>query len=151
MRRKAVKSVLIFMVAALLIGVGSFAFADTKGEVKQFSGTVSFRYGGGFFLKTGAGEDYKLALGPPWYLDNLGLKIKNGDRVTVSAVEEDGILFVGTLQIGSKTYDIADLEDIYDHPCHGWYGRGPMYGPGRGPGMMRGDWDHRPYGYGWRR
>jgi len=44
MRRKAVKSLIIFMVAALLIGIGSFAFADTRGEVKEFNGTAA-----GFF------------------------------------------------------------------------------------------------------
>jgi len=151
MRRKAVKSLIIFMVAALLIGIGSFAFADTRGEVKEFNGTVSFRYGGGFFLNTDADEEYKLVLGPPWYLDNLGLKLKNGDRVTVQGVYERGILFVGTLKQGSKTYDIANLEDMDKYFCHDRYGRGMMSGPGRGPGMRHGESDDRPYSRGWRK
>jgi len=151
MRRKAVKSLIIFMVAAFLIGIGSFAFADAQGEVKEFNGTVSFRYGGGFFLNTDADGEYKLVLGPPWYLDNLGLKLKNGDRVTVQGVEDDGILFAGTLKKGSKTYDIANLEDMDKYFCHDRYGRGMMSERGRGPGMMHGKWDDRPYSRGWRR
>lgn len=149
MRRKAVKSLIIFMVAAFLIGTGSFAFADTQGEVKEYNGTVSFRYGGGFFLNTDADEEYKLVLGPPWYLDNLGLKLKNGDRVTVQGVDERGVLFAGTLKKGSKTYDIANLEDMDEYFCHGRHNRRMKPGPGQG--MMRGGKDDRQDYPGWRK
>ena len=148
MRRSAVKSLLIIMVAVFMLGLGSVAFADVKSEVKEYIGTVSFRYGGGFFLTTDTEKEYKLVIGPPWYLDNLGLKIKNGDRITVQAVEDEDILFVGTLKKGSKTFDIANLENFDEYPCHGWYPM--MSGPGRGR-MMHGRWDERPYDRGWRR
>ena len=149
MRRNAVKTLFIVMIAFFMFGLGAVAFGDAASDVKEYSGTVSFRYGGGFFLNTDADEEYRLVLGPPWYLDNLGLKLKNGDRVTIQGVEDDGAIFVGTLRKGSKTFNIADLSDIDDYFCHGMYGM--MQERGRGPGMMPGGWYNQPYTRGWRR
>jgi len=125
MKHKALKLITVFTAVALLVAFGSMAFGDTVGtaEIKEFRGTVSFRYGGGFFLKIDSGEEYRLVMGPPWYQETLGLELKNGDS--------------GSIKKGAKIYDIADLSDFdeyrggfYCHPHGRWGG----YGRGAAPG-----------------
>ena len=150
MRRKVTKLLVVVTVIALFAWLASFAFADneTLGKAKMYSGTVSFRYGAGFVLTTEAGAAYKLMLGPPWYLDDLGLKIKNGDKVTIKGVvdDNDAVLFVGTLKKGAKTYDIANLEGLEDFHrspmmMHGWGIMGRGY---YGRWGSRGNWGWGP-------
>ena len=149
MKTKTLKAVLVVAVLAALFAAGSFAFAQSESGLKEYSGEVSFRYAGGFFLKTAAGEEYKLVLGPPWYLENLGLTLKNGDKVAVKGYDEGyAFLYVVSLTKGAKTYDITDAEQFSDvRPwggyrnfghCPGMGGYGP-YGS-RGRGMRGGRW-----------
>lgn len=146
MKHKTSKILVIFTVVALLLAIGAFAFADTPGEaeIKNYSGTVSFKYGGGFFLKTDTGNEYKLVLGPYWYLKNLGLELKQGDRITVTGIVDDGILFAGKVKKSTRTYEIAELTNFDDFHCPMWgHGFGRWGGPARGyrgeygAGMMR--------------
>jgi len=144
MRRKVTKLLVVVTVMALLSGLASFAFADTRtlGKTKEYGGTVSFNYGAGFVLTTEAGVEYKLVLGPPWYLEDLGLKLKQGDKVTVKGVnDENGVLYVGTVKKGARTYEISDLKHVADYSCHGRFERGMMQRHGRDGGKfgMRND------------
>lgn len=145
MRRKII---IIFTSLALLMVVGTFVFADTQTEVKELSGQVAFEYYGGYLLKANSGTEYKLVLGPYWYLENLGLKLVNGDKVTVKGVDAGyGLFYVATLKKGAKTYNITDLDRLKDlqnsdgMPYHMPYGMpyGRAYGMpyGRPFGRMR--------------
>ena len=146
MRRRKKLLLTIITAAILILAAASFVFADyiqNAKSVKNVSGTVTFRYGGGFFLKSADGKEYKLVVGPYWYLEDLGLKLKVGDRVTVNgALDQDkNILFVSTLKKGSRTYQIADPDKVVDGSfCHGhgekFMGR---RGHSRGRGMMNDD------------
>ena len=110
MRRRII---IISTSIVLLMAIGAFVFADTQAEVKELSGKVSFDYYGGYFLKADSGTEYKLVLGPYWYLENLGLKLANGDSVSVKGVDAGySIFYVSTLKKGYKTYNIADLDRI---------------------------------------
>ncbi len=155
MRRKKKLMLTIFTVGILVLAAASFVLADYVANAKPIDnvkGTVVFRYGGGFFLKTDS-KEYKLVVGPPWYLDDLGLKLKNGEAVTVSgAVDEDeGVLFVSTIKKGARTYKIADPDKVTDFSfanthrrgfigrCGGnrYDGRGQMMEKGEGRGHGR--------------
>jgi hypothetical protein len=146
MSKKTLRAVVVAASLVFLFAAGSFAFAQSEGGLKEYSGEVSFRYGGGFFLKIASGEEYKLVLGPPWYLENLGLALKNGDKASVKGYNAGyAVLYVVSLTKGAKTYDIADAEQFSDaRPwggyrnfgyCPGMGGYGPYGGHGRG---MRG-------------
>ena len=144
MKTKTLKAVLVVTVLAALFAVGSFAFAQSESGIKEYSGEVSYRYNGGFFLKTAAGEEYKLVLGPPWYLEDLGLALKNGDKVALKGYDGGyAVLYVVSLTKGGKTYDIADAKQFSDAGPWGGYGNAGYcpgmggYGPygGRGRGM----------------
>lgn len=141
MRQKK-RLLLIGATVAFLVLAAAFVFADMDLNLKKVDsvkGTVVFRYGGGFFLKGDDGKEYKLMVGPYWYLDDLGLKLKTGDKVTVSgSVDEDmGVLLVSTLKKGAKTYRIADTEKVFESmPCHRFNERTGM-GRGGYRGRMR--------------
>ncbi len=133
MRRK--KSLLIAVLSLfVVVAFSSFLFADafhSNPELNQFKGTVSFRYGGGYFLETDNGKEYKLVVGPPWYLERLGLSLSNGDSVEViGAVDEDGDeLFVSTIKKDGKAFKISDSFNYSfnngSFECHGPF-RGSM-------------------------
>ena len=132
MSKKTLRAVVVAVSLVFLFAAGSFAFTQSEGGIKEYSGVVSYRYNGGFFLKTASGEEYKLVLGPPWYLENLGLALKNGDKVAVKGYDAGyAVLYVASLTKGSKTYDIADPEQFSDARSYPGY---PYYG-GRGRGM----------------
>ncbi len=150
------------IVAALLVlGVLSMAvlpvYADPWdeefGELKEISGEVSFKRPGGYFLTTDSGEEYKLVMGPPWHLDNLGLELKKGDKLTVKGYEQRSIILVTSVIKGKDEYEVATAEDLTRFHCFG-PGPGPrgmMHGRGYGPHMgWRGD--RQGYGpdWGWR-
>jgi len=149
MSKKALRAVMGVVSFVFLIAAGSFAFAQSEGGLKEYSGEASFKYGGGFFLKTGSGEEYKLVLGPPWYLENLGLTLRNGDKVAVKGYDDGyGVLYVVSLTKGAKTYDIADDEQFADvrsykgnqyyRDCPGMRGYGSFRGRERGMRGYRG-------------
>lgn len=149
MKTKTLRAVLVVAVLAALFAAGSFAFAQSESGIKEYTGEVSFRYAGGFFLKTAAGEEYKLVLGPPWYLENLGLSLKNGDKVALKGYDAGyAVLYVVSLTKGGKTYEIADARQFSDaRPWSGYGDRGycpGMGGYGRrgggGRGMRGGRW-----------
>jgi len=146
MNKKTLRVVAVAVSLVFLFAAGSFAFAQSEGELKEYSGEASFKYRGGFFLKAASGEEYKLVLGPPWYLENLGLTLKNGDRVTVKGYDDGyGVLYAVSLTKGAKTYDIADADQFADvrsykgnpyyRDCPGRHGRGSFSGR---EGWMRG-------------
>lgn len=124
MRRRKKLLVTTITAAILILAAASFVFADfmqNSKPINDVSGTVTFRYGGGYFLKAENGKEYKLVVGPYWYLDQLGLKLKVGDKITVDGAldENDNVLFVSTLKKGARTYQIADPDKVLDDSyCH---------------------------------
>jgi hypothetical protein len=131
MRRKSIFTAALVLIAGLLFASGMNLFAHYEGfnfEEKQstVSGTVSFKRPGGYFLETDSGKEYKLAMGPVWHLENMGLELKVKDRITVTGFKgEDEVILVTSIDKGGKTYELAESDDFY-----------PGYGYGMGPGMM---------------
>ena len=125
MRRRKKLLVATITAVILVLAAVSFVFADfvqNSKPINNVTGTVTFRYGGGYFLKTTDGKEYKLVVGPHWYLEDLGLELKVGDKVTVDGAldSEQNILFVSNLKKGVRTYKIADPEKVLDNSyCHG--------------------------------
>jgi len=73
------------------------------------------------------------------YLDDLGIKLKQGDKISVNGVgdNDENTIFVGTIKKGLKTYKIADLENLDEFHYHLFrYGR---QGRSHGFGMIRGN------------
>jgi hypothetical protein len=136
----------IVVVLGLILAAGTVLFAhgwgtDPDGKVDTLTGTVSFKRPGGFFLKTDDAEEYKLGLGPIWYLDNLGLELRQGDRIEVTGyTEEDDFILVTSVEKNGETYVLADSQDFEDS----YYGHGHMMGGS----MMHG---YAPRGYRGRR
>ena len=125
MRRKKKLLVTTITAAILILAAVSFVFADfvqNSKPINNISGTVTFRYGGGYFLKTTDGKEYKLIVGPYWYLQELGLNLKVGDKIIVDGAldQNQNILFVSTLKKGTRSYQIADPDKVLDDSyCHG--------------------------------
>ena len=152
MKRKA----LTVLATLFVVGVVAMAvlpvYADPwdgkLGELKEFSGEVSFKRPGGLFLKTASGEDYKLVMGSPWYLEFIGLELRKGDRITVKGYEPDrGIILVTSVKKGKEEFEIAKAEDFKQFQD---YGTGPGYGPGpRKGGMMGRSYGRGGYGRGY--
>lgn len=142
---KATKTLVVLTVFIMVLSIGSLGFShlEDNQELKEITGTVSTKLPGGYYLKTDSGDEYKLALGPPWFLDSISLKLKNGDQVSVKGFDNGyDVILVSSLTRGGKTYDIFDPDSISeygDHGCPGMTGHGMM-----GPGMMgpdyRGKW-----------
>ncbi|MFW6138506.1 MAG: hypothetical protein ACOC7U_04965 [Spirochaetota bacterium] len=126
-KRKAVITV-VAAAAVMMLALGGFAFAHggENEEQVELSGSVALRTPGGVFLKLSDGTEYKLALGPWWRLEEMGLELKDGDRITVTGYAEDEVVFVSSLNKGQETYKIADLEDLAScpHYGHGMRGKG---------------------------
>lgn len=155
MKRNILRIVPVATALAVVMALSSVAFADPDDtgslrELKEISGTVSFKRPGGFFLKTASGEEYKLVLGPIWHLDNIGLELKDGEKISADGYEEAySIFFVTSVKKGAETYAIADADEY--HPCDhgpyagkrgGWHGHGGRHhghyrGRGRRPGGYR--------------
>lgn len=142
---KATKTLVVLTVFIMVLSIGSLGFShlEDNQELKEITGTVSTKLPGGYYLKTDSGDEYKLALGPPWFLDSISLKLKNGDQVSVKGFDNGyDVILVSSITRGGKTYDIFDPDSISeygDHGCPGMTGHGMM-----GPGMMgpdyRGKW-----------
>lgn len=160
MKRKALTVVATLVVVGVMAMAVLPVYADPwdgkLGDLKEFSGEVSFKRPGGFFLTTASGEEYKLAMGSPWYLNFLGLELRKGDRITVKGYEpESGLILVTSIRKGKDEYEIAKAEDFGQFR---YYGPGPGYGPGSRRGGMMGGWygrrgDDRRFGpdkWGWR-
>jgi hypothetical protein len=146
MKAKAVKTLVVLTVLALVMGISSIGFShdDFDQELKEVSGTISLKLPGGYYLKTSSGDEYRLMVGPPWFLEEIGLDLNNRDRVTVKGFDDEhnGIM-VTSITKGTKSYDIFDADTLSEYGRHGCYGprgggRHGMWGYGR-----HGDWDKR--------
>lgn len=142
MKRKALTIVATLVVVGVMAMAVLPVYADPwdgkLGELKEFSGEVSFKRPGGFFLTTASGEEYKLAMGSPWYLEFLGLELRKGDRITVKGYEPDrGLILVTSVKKGREEFEIAKTEDFKQFQ---YYGPGPWYGPGPRRGDRMGRW-----------
>ena len=155
MKRNILRTVLVASVLAMVMALSSVAFAnpdetESSRKIKEISGTVTFKRPGGFFLKTASGDEYKLVLGPIWHLDNIGLELKNGEKISAEGYEDTySIFFVTSIKKGAETYVIAgaDAYDLSDYGPyagmhrgrHGHGGRHHDHYPGRGrrPGGYR--------------
>ena len=166
---KATKTLVVLTVFIMVLSIGSLGFShlEDNQELKEITGTVSTKLPGGYYLKTDSGDEYKLALGPPWFLDSISLKLKNGDQVSVKGFDNGyDVIIVSSITRGGKTYDIFDPDSISEYGDHGCPGMmGPDYRGKWGKsgnyrrGMMnsrfnygdrRGFMNNRPYsGRGW--
>ena len=158
---KATKTLVVLTVFIMVLSIGSLGFShfEDNQELKEITGTVSTKLPGGYYLKTDSGDEYKLALGPPWFLDSISLKLKNGDQVSVKGFDNGyDVILVSSITRGGKTYDIFDPDSISeygDHGCPGMTGHG-MMGPdyrgkwGKSGNYRRGMMDG-PFNYGDRR
>jgi hypothetical protein len=140
MRRISFFTVAMVLIAGLVFASGMNLFAHYEGfnfEEKQstVSGTVSFKRPGGYFLETDSGKEYKLAMGPVWHLENMGLELKVRDRIMVTGFKgEDEVILVTSIEKGGKTYELAESDDPDDfYPGYGYgMGQGRMYDRGYG-------------------
>jgi hypothetical protein len=152
--------VAVAVIAALMIGAGSAAFAhpvnvEDLEKVERMSGSISFKRAGGFTLTTSGGQKYKLAMPPVLFLEETGMSITASDRVSVSGYQlEDTVILVTEVRKGSKTYTILtdEMLDVMSSRSQGRRGqfnegrfdrmgrRGPVHGPmhGQGSGQGRG-------------
>jgi hypothetical protein len=134
MKRKTLIPVAVIVVLSFVFTAGLNLFADVQDfdeELSSLTGAVSFKMPGGYFLKTDAGEEYKLGLGPVWRLEDIGLELKQDDRVTVTGFKnDDGFILVTSVKKGLKSYELAEPGDIAS------LNDGPGFGMGRG--MMGG-------------
>jgi hypothetical protein len=116
MKRKSLFVVALIVGLAFTSGVNLFAHGgdyEFEDEQSTVSGTVSFKRPGGYFLQTDAGEEYKLAMGPIWHLDNMGLELKSKDRLTVTGFKgEDDIILVTSVEKDGKTFQLAEAGDL---------------------------------------
>ncbi len=163
---KATKTLVVLTVFIMVLSIGSLGFShfEDNQELKEITGTVSTKLPGGYYLKTDSGDEYKLALGPPWFLDSIDLKLKNGDQVSVKGFDNGyDVILVSSITRGGETYDIFDPDSISeygDYRCPGMKGHGMtdhgMMGPDyrgkwdKGGNYRRGMMNSRPgYGRGW--
>ena len=157
MKAKAVKTLIVLTVFALVIGVGSMGFSDFKfnQEQKEISGTITLKLPGGYYLKTSSGDEYRLMMGPRWFLEDIGLELKNKDRVSVKGFnDEDNAFLVTEITKGTKTYEIFDakaLSENDEYGCGRWDGgrHGMWDYHHRGMWGRRGDYDRGDYGRGY--
>ena len=149
MKAKAVKTLVVLTVMALILGVSSTGFSheNISGESKKVSGEITLKIPGGYYLKQASGEEYRLILGPPWFLQEIGLKLKDGERVSVRG-KDDGynVIVVSSITKGAKTYQIFDAdvlsgEDYYG--CGGMWSNRHHRGWGNGHHRM---WDRESRG-----
>jgi len=146
MKVKSVKTLVVLTVLALVMGISSIGFShdDWDQELKEVSGTVTLKLPGGYYLKTSSGEEYRLMVGPPWFLDEIGLDLNNRDRISVKGFDNGyKIIMVTKITKGTKTYDIFDADKLSEYGGHGcdrgWgNGRHGMRGYGQ-----HGDWNRR--------
>lgn len=140
MKRKSLFTVALVLIVGLVFTSGVSLFAhyedfDFEDEPSTVSGTVSFKKPGGYFLETDVGKEYKLAMGPIWHLDNMGLELKSKERITVTGFKGEGeVIMVTSVKKGGQTYELAESGD-FDDFCMGASYR-------MGPGMMH----NRGYG-----
>ncbi|HEB29966.1 MAG TPA: hypothetical protein ENI15_03710 [Spirochaetes bacterium] len=130
MKAKAVKTLVVLTVLTLVMGISSLGFShfESDQELKEVSGTVTLKLPGGYYLKTSSGDEYRLMLGPSWFLDKIGLDLKNRDRVTVKGFDDGyNVIMVTSITKGTKTYEIFDAEELTEeggHGCGGMMGGG---------------------------
>ena len=148
MKTKAAKTLVVLTVLALVMGISSFTFShdDFDQELKEISGTITLKLPGGYYLKTSSGDEYRLMVGPSWFLEKIGLDLNNRDKVSVKGFDDGnhGIM-VTSITKGTKSYDIFDEDTLSEYGGHGCGGprRGGhhgMWGHGR-----QGDWDNGGY------
>jgi hypothetical protein len=138
MKAKAVKTLVVLTVFVMVLGVSSLGFShfETDQEQKEFSGTITLKLPGGYYLKTSANDEFRLMLGPPWFMEGIGLELKNRDRVSVKGfVDEYNNVLVTTITKGTRTYDIFDADALAEYGDYGCGGR-------------RGGGHHGMWGYG---
>jgi hypothetical protein len=126
------KNYVVFLFAAVFFTIAVFGFAHFEdrdydaSQKLELTGKVDFRAPGGFFLDSDSGKEYKMIVGPMWHLENLGLELKSGDKVSVTGYEDgEGVLVVTTLKKGLKTYEVYDPQRMFteDFPRYGRRGR----------------------------
>jgi hypothetical protein len=137
MKTTAVKTLVILAVFSLVMGISSLGFShfETDQAQKDLSGTIELKLPGGYYLKTSAGDEYRLMLGPPWFHEEIGLELKNRDRVSVKGFDDGyNTILVTSITKGTKTYEIFDadaLAEYGEHGCGGrWGGHHGMWGNG---------------------
>ena len=131
MKAKAVKTLVVATVLALVMGISSIGFShdEVDLELKEVSGTVTLKLPGGYYLKTSSGEEYRLMVGPPWFLDKIGLDLNNKDRVSVKGYDNGyKVIMVTNITKGTKSYDIFDADELLEY---GEYGCDRGWGKGR--------------------
>jgi hypothetical protein len=158
MKSKKRLAVFVLLIATLALTSGGAAFAhrwnfDDAEEVKKLDGTLQYSQTWGFTLSTSSGDQYRLLLHPNRFLNETEMELGADDRVSVSGYKVDGdTIWVSSVTKGSKTYEIADPNQIEE------YGPGSGYGPyaKNRSGNMRdngrrqggGDWNN-DYGHCW--
>ena len=63
--------------------------------------------------------------GPPWFLEKIGLELKNDERVSVKGIDDGyNVFLVSSITKGTKTYEIFDADALSEE---GGYGCGGMW------------------------
>jgi hypothetical protein len=154
MKTKSVKTLVVLTVFAVIIGGSSLGFShfETDQKQKELSGTISLKLPGGYYLKTSAGDEYRLMLGPPWFLEEIGLDLNNRDRVSVTGYDDGyNVILVTSLTKGTKTYEIFDAETLAEYGGHGCGGRRGGGHHGMWGNGQQGRWDRRGnFNRGWK-
>jgi hypothetical protein len=156
MKAKTVKAMVVLTVLAVIMGISSMGFSHSEaaGEIKEVSGEILLKLPGGYYLKPASGDEYRLMLGPPWFLEEIGLDLKNGEKVSVEGMDDGyNIILVSSITKGTKTYEIFDADAVSgdgDYGCgrmssndhHRGWGNGyhGMWGPN-----SRGLWNRSGY------
>lgn len=170
--KSATKITAILSAALALVLAGSLAFAHYpgrdlvgSGELTELEGTLS-GIGSAWTLEVSEGT-YLLHLGNPFYLEDQGVELAEGKRITVQGYLSGEDLVAARIDLDGKSYRLRDDEGyplwagqggrrFAGRGCHGWYGPGAARGFDRGalswedgprreaPGMRGG-------GYRWQR
>ena len=155
MKANAVKIMVVLTVFALVMGISSLGFShfETDQEQKELSGTITLKLPGGYYLKTSSGDEYRLMLGPPWFLEEIGLDLNNRDRVSVKGYDDGyNAIIVTSITRGTKTYEIFDADTLAEYGGHGCGGRRGGGHHGMWGDDRHGRWDRKGnYNRGWNR
>jgi hypothetical protein len=135
--KRATKITVILSAALALVLAGSLAFAHRpgrdligSGELTELEGTLS-SIGSAWTLET-AGGAYLLHLGNPFYLEELGVELADGERITVQGYLDGEDLVAARIDLGGESYRLRDDEG---YPLWAGWGfrraEGPVcHGPG---------------------
>jgi hypothetical protein len=147
-KKKLIVVMLVITTLAFASGIAAFPHRwdfDDAEEVKNLAGTIEYSQMWGFTLSTSSGDQYRLLLHPMRFLEETEMELGANDRVSISGYRvEDDVIWVSTVTKGSKTYEIADPNQIRQ------FGPDSGYGPyaNNRPGSKRGD-GRKQSGSGW--